>query len=45
MTRDEEGRTTVRAIRLAEGIRLDGVLDEAVYETVAPITGFIQPGA
>ncbi len=42
MTRDEEGRTTVRAIRLAEGIRLDGVLDEAVYETVAPITGFIQ---
>ncbi len=42
MTRDEEGRTTVRAIRLAEGIRLDGVLDEGVYETVPPITGFIQ---
>ena len=42
MTRDEEGRTTVRAIRLAEGIRLDGVLDEGVYETVSPITGFIQ---
>ena len=42
MTRDEEGRTTVRAIRLAEGIRLDGVLDEPVYETVPAITGFIQ---
>ncbi len=42
MTRDEDGRTTVRAIPLAEGIRLDGVLDEAVYETVSPITGFIQ---
>ena len=42
MTRDEDGRTTVRAIRLDEGIRLDGVLDEPVYETVAAITGFIQ---
>ena len=42
MTRDEDGRATVRAIRLDEGIRLDGVLDEAVYETVPAITGFIQ---
>ena len=42
MNRDEAGRTTVRAIRLAQGIRLDGVLDEAVYETVPAITGFIQ---
>ena len=42
MTRDEEGRTTVRAIRLADGIRLDGVLDEPVYETVPAITDFIQ---
>ena len=42
MSRDEAGRTTVRAIRLAQGIRLDGVLDEAVYETVPAITGFIQ---
>ena len=42
MTRDEAGRTTVRAIRLDEGIRLDGVLDEPVYETVPAITGFIQ---
>ncbi len=42
MTRDEEGRTTVRAIRLDRGIRLDGVLDEPVYETMPPITDFIQ---
>ena len=42
MSRDEAGRTTVRAIRLAEGIRLDGQLDEAVYHTVPAITDFIQ---
>ena len=42
MNRDEQGRTTVRAIRLEEGIRLDGVLDEPVYETVPAITDFIQ---
>ncbi len=42
MNRDEAGRTTVRAIRLADGLRLDGVLDEPVYESVTPITGFIQ---
>ena len=42
MTRDEQGRTTVRAIRLSEGIRLDGQLDEAVYHDVPAITGFIQ---
>ncbi len=49
MTRDEDGGATVRAIRLDGGLRLDGVLDEPVYETVPPITGFIQqlpdPGA
>jgi TolB-like protein len=42
MTRDAEGRTTVRAIRLDQGIRLDGVLDEPVYESVPAITDFIQ---
>ena len=42
MTRDADGRTTVRAIRLDQGIRLDGVLDEPVYETVPAITDFIQ---
>jgi len=42
MNRDEQGRTTVRAIRLASGIRLDGALDEAVYASVPAITDFIQ---
>ncbi len=42
MTRDELGRTTVRAIGLTDGIRLDGQLDEEVYQTVPPITDFIQ---
>ena len=42
MTRDEQGRTTIRAIKLTEGIRLDGRLDEQVYHTVPAITGLIQ---
>ncbi|MDE0829655.1 MAG: DUF5916 domain-containing protein, partial [Vicinamibacterales bacterium] len=42
MTRDEEGRTTVRAIRLSEGLRVDGELDEAVYADVPAITDFLQ---
>ena len=42
MNRDAGGRTTVRAIQLTEGIRLDGALDEPVYHTVPPITNFLQ---
>ena len=42
VARDDQGNTTVRATRLIEGIQLDGRLDEAVYRTVPPITGFIQ---
>ena len=42
INRDAEGRVTVRAIRLDQGIALDGQLDEAVYRTVEPITGFVQ---
>ena len=40
--RDERGRATIRATELTEGIRLDGQLDERVYQTVTAITGFIQ---
>ena len=32
----------MRAIRLDEPIRLDGQLDERVYQTIAPVTDFIQ---
>ena len=42
VTRDDRGNATVRAIRLAAPLSLDGQLDEAVYRDVAPITGFIQ---
>ena len=42
VARDDQGRTTVRATRLTQEIRLDGRLDEAVYQTVPAISGFIQ---
>ena len=42
LARDARGRATVRAVRLATGIRLDGVLDEPAYETVAALDDFIQ---
>ena len=42
VSRDDHGRATIRAIKLTEGIRLDGVLDEPVYHTVSAITGFVQ---
>ena len=42
MSRDEENHVTVRAISLVEPLRLDGRLDEAIYDTVPPITGFFQ---
>ena len=42
ITRDANGRATVRAVRLASPIRLDGQLDEAIYTTVPPIEGLIQ---
>ena len=42
MTRDAAGRVTVRAVRLTEPFRLDGTLDEAVYETVPSVGGFLQ---
>ncbi len=36
------GRVTVRAERVRQPIRLDGLLDEQVYQTVPAISGFIQ---
>jgi hypothetical protein len=35
-------RTIVRAIRLSVPIRIDGVLDEIVYTSSAPVSDFIQ---
>ena len=42
ITRDAAGRATVRAIRLTELLRVDGTLDEEMYETVMPLSDFIQ---
>ena len=42
INRDAGGRATVRAVRLEEPLRLDGVLDEGVYETTPPFAGFVQ---
>ena len=41
ITRDG-GQATMRAIRLLAGIEVDGRLDEPVYDTVAPVSDFIQ---
>ena len=42
IARDEARRATIRAVKLAEPLRIDGKLDEAVYGTTPPITDFIQ---
>jgi hypothetical protein len=42
IARDALGRATVRAVKLAAGLRVDGVLDEPVFEIVPAIDDFIQ---
>ncbi len=42
LSRNDQGQSTIRAIKLTETIRLDGQLDEQVYHTVPAVTGFIQ---
>ena len=42
MTRDADGRVTVRAVRVEDPPRVDGALDEDLYRSLPPITGFIQ---
>ena len=39
--RDEQGRVSLRAVRV-DRLKVDGVLDEEVYQTTPPIDGFIQ---
>lgn len=39
---DDSGRLTIRAVRFDGEIDLDGELNEAVYQTLAPVTNFIQ---
>ncbi len=42
ISRDEKGRVTLRATRIAEPIVLDGKLDESVYSLIPAITDFVQ---
>ena len=42
IVRDQSGRVTMRAVRLDEPLTLDGQLDEPVYQTIAPVTDFVQ---
>ncbi len=42
VNRDEAGRATVRAVRASTPLRVDGVLDDGIYETVPSIEGFVQ---
>jgi len=42
VSRDDNGRVTLRATRIAEPIVLDGKLDESVYARIAAVSDFIQ---
>ena len=42
ITRDAEGRATLRAVRVSQPLRIDGALDEALYRDVRSISDFIQ---
>ena len=40
--RDAAGRATIRAVRVASPLRIDGALDEAAYRTASPVSDFVQ---
>jgi hypothetical protein len=42
ISRAENGRVVVRAVRIPEPLRIDGQLDEGVYRTLIPVSGLIQ---
>ncbi len=42
VNRDDSGKATVRAVRLATPPRIDGRLDEILYRAVPPISDFLQ---
>jgi hypothetical protein len=44
VSRDGQGGATVRATRVTEDVRIDGVLDEDFYQTIPAISDFIQSG-
>ena len=42
ISRDAAGRATLRAMRLTTPLRMDGQLDEGIYQSVPSSSGFIQ---
>ena len=42
VTREADGRISVRAVRTSTPIRIDGRLDEAIYAATEAIEGFVQ---
>ena len=42
ITRNADGRATIRAVRVREPMRIDGALDEAHYRDVPAMSDFIQ---
>ena len=42
IARDSSGRTTVRPSRVTSAMRIDGTLDEAIYESLPAISDFVQ---
>jgi hypothetical protein len=42
VSRDGTGRATIRAVRLTTPLKLDGLLDEAIYSSTPPISDFHQ---
>ena len=39
---DLDGRKSIRATRFSEDVRIDGILDESIYDSVEPIGDFVQ---
>ena len=42
IARDRYGRATIRAVRLTTPLRIDGKVDEPIYEQVQPASDFVQ---
>jgi hypothetical protein len=42
LSRDDQGRATIRAVRVSAPMHIDGKLDEPIYSTVQPASDFIQ---
>ena len=44
VSRDGQGGATIRAVRVTEPVRIDGVLDETFYGTLPSVSDFLQSG-